>query len=117
MKTSLLSLLAACGVVGCLGPARPDTRWATQIDAAMRIPNPQGRANTIGTLAQTAAYDGDPASVRYALDRLEPGPRSDQVVAACVAQLAQKDRAEARRIAGRIADEAQRKEVLSKLDK
>ena len=112
-----LVLLVAATLAGCVGSNRPDSQWATQVDAATRIPNPQGRANTIGTLAQTAAYDGDPASVRYALDRLDPGPKSDQVIAACVAQLAQKDKDQARRIAGRIGDEAKRAEVLSKLDK
>ena len=111
-----LILTAVC-CVGCLGPTRPDTRWATQVDAAMRIPNPQNRTNTVGTLAQSAAFDNDPASVRYALDRLDPGPRADQVVSACVAQLAQKDKTEARRIAGRIADETKRAEVLKTLDK
>lgn len=110
-----LVLLAAVPLAGCLGTGRPDTQWATQVDAAMAIPNPQGRANTLGTLAQTAAYDGDPASVRYALDRLDPGPKSDQIIGACVAQLAQKDKAEARKIAGRIGDEARRSEVLAKI--
>ena len=112
-RLALLPLLAA----GCLGPGRPNSQWATQVDAAMKIPNPQSRANTIGTLAQTAAYDGDAASVRYALDRLDSDPRSDQIISACVAQLAQKDKDQARRIAGRIGDEAKRAEVLSKLDK
>lgn len=108
----LVSLLVA----GCANP-RPDSQWATQIDAAMRIPNPQSRSNTLGTLAQTAAYDGDPASVRYALDRLDPSPKNDQIIAACVAQLAQKDKDEARRIARRIGDEEMRAEVVGKLDK
>ncbi len=112
-----LVLLVAVPLAGCFGPGRPDSQWATQVDSAMRIPNPQSRSNTIGTLAQTAAYDGDPASVRYALDRLDPGPKSDQIIAACVAQLAQKDKTEARRIAGRIGDETKRAEALAKLDK
>lgn len=110
-------LLLLVFVVGCTGFGRPNSQWADQVDAAMRIPNPQSRSNTLGTLAQTAAYDGDPASVRYALDRLDPGPRNDQIIAACVAQLAQKDKDQARRIAGRIGDESKRAEVLSKLDK
>lgn len=113
-RLALLPLLAS----GCLGPGRPNSQWATQVDAAMQIPNPQSRANTIGTLAQTAAYDGDAASVRYALDRLDPAsPKSDQVIGACVAQLAQKDKDQARRIAGRIADEGKRAELLKTLDK
>ena len=112
-----LLLFAFVLLAGCLGPGRPNTQWATQIDAAMQVPNPQSRANALGTLAQSAAYDNDPASVRYALDRLDPGLKSDQVIAACVAQLAQKDADEARRIARRIGDEGQRAEVLGKLKK
>jgi hypothetical protein len=112
-----LVLLAAVPVVGCFGPGRPDSKWADQIDAAERVPNPSSRANTVGTLAQSAAYDGDPAAVRYALDRLDPGPKSDQVIAACVAQLAHNDKAEAKKIAGRIGDEKLRTEVRAKLDK
>ena len=115
MRALLLVVLVS--LVGCLGPGRPNSRWADQVDAAMQIPSPQGRSNTLGTLAQSAAYDNDPASVRYALDRMDPNPRNDQIVAACVAQLAQKDRDEARRIANRIADEGKRAEVVGKLDK
>lgn len=113
MRRSLPLSLAL--LAGCLGPGRPDSQWATQVDAAMSIPNPQSRANAIGTLAQSAAYDNDPASVRYALDRLDPGPKSDQVIAACVAQLAQKDADEARRLARRIGDDGRRAEVLGKV--
>lgn len=53
--------------------------------------------------------------MRYALDQLGPGGKSDQVIAACVAQLAAKDKDAARKIAGRIGDEAKRAEVLAKL--
>jgi hypothetical protein len=110
-----LPLVAVVSLVGCLGPGRPDSRWADQVDTAMQIPSPQARSNTLGTLAQSAAYDNDPASVRYALDRMDPSPKNDQIVAACVAQLAQKDKDQARRIANRIGDEARRAEVVGKL--
>ena len=112
----LLCLFVVLPVAGCLEPGRPDSQWATQIDSALLIPNPQSRANSLGTLAQSAAYDNDPASVRYALDQIGPGPKHDQMAAACVAQLAAKDKAAARKLAARIGDESKRAEVLSKLD-
>lgn len=116
-----MNRISICGglvlLAGCLGPEKPDTMWASQVDAALMNPDIGTRESTLATLAKSAAYTGDAESARYALDQLPAGARLDEALAECARQFSGSDPGLAARFADRIGDDQRRETILGELRK
>src|SRR5262249_38128456 len=109
----VLSVLLAAG---CAGSSGGGGLLAWQQNYARSIPDPGTRASMTGSGAMSAAYIGDAAMVKAALDDLKGDPAHDEYAGKCAVELARRgqDR-DARRVAKQIDDPTVRKDILDKI--
>jgi hypothetical protein len=109
----LLPLLLA---VGCTWSDNGTLAW--QRNYARSIPDPNSRAQALGTMAMSAAATADSKTANALLDDMKGDPSFDEYAGRCAVELNRAGRsADARRVARRVTDPDRRKELLDKIAK